>query len=156
MSIIKKILLGLGGLLLLTIILDFGFLCTSLKFSLSTDAAFQPALSLGVVHFPGTALPGEVGNCYIFGHSSDFFWKPGNFKNVFALLPRIKKGAAIITTNAEGIRFVYTVTNTFVVAPKDVWVLNQNTGGKKILTLQTSYPLGTALKRFIVVAEISE
>src|SRR3989344_5719512 len=53
---------------------------------------FQELLIEGVVHYPGTAKIGEPGNMYIFGHSSDNVWAKGNYKTVFALLPKIKKG----------------------------------------------------------------
>jgi hypothetical protein len=51
------------------------------------DATMQDALAHGVVHYPGSSLPGQVGNMYIFGHSSDYAWAKGDFKHVFALLP---------------------------------------------------------------------
>src|SRR5438552_3712454 len=38
---------------------------------------FQNFLQNGVVHYPGTALPGQPGNVYIFGHSSDYIWSKG-------------------------------------------------------------------------------
>ena len=118
------------------------------------EKAYQGALMEGVVHFPDTALPGQVGNCYIFGHSSDYIWGKGKYKSIFATLPSIKKGEFIEITDQTGNAFVYEVFDSFVVAANDVSVLNQETGGKKLLTLQTSYPIGTALKRFIVQAEL--
>src|SRR5687767_11297538 len=50
------------------------------------EAAFQAALRDGVVHYPGTAMPGQPGNAYYFGHSSDYSWSKGEYKNVFATL----------------------------------------------------------------------
>src|SRR3990167_1995192 len=51
----------------------------------STDVlTVQSALAQGVVHYPGTVLPGEFGNAFYFGHSSDFISKPGRYKTVFA------------------------------------------------------------------------
>jgi len=40
------------------------------------------------------------------------------------------------------------------VSPKDLSVLDQQNFQKKFLSLQTSYPIGTALKRFVAVAEL--
>jgi sortase A len=122
----------------------------------TTEKAYQEALINGVVHFPGTALPGEVGNVYIFGHSSDYLWSKGKYKTVFAVLPKIALGAEIRITDQSGMQHIYTVADKFVVEPSDVSVLSQNTDGKKLLTLQTSYPLGTALRRYIVTAELKE
>ncbi len=118
------------------------------------EQAYQAALSSGVGHFPGSANPGELGNSYIFGHSSDWFWKKGSYKTVFALLPRISKGAQIIVTNQTGAKFIYTVTDSKRVSGNDTSVLNQQGFTKKLLTLQTSYPVGTALARWVVVAEM--
>ncbi len=120
-----------------------------------TEKVYQAALASGVVHYPETALPGELGNAYIFGHSSDLAWSKGSYKTVFALLPKIKIGDKIVISNQTGEQFTYIVTKTFVVSPSDLSVLDQFNKQKKVLTLQTSYPVGTALKRFIVQAEIS-
>ena len=120
------------------------------------EASFQSALLNGVVPYPGSALPGEVGNVYIFGHSSDYAWSGGSYKSVFALLPKIRKGAEIKLTDSKGFLYTYKVTEQFVVWPKDVTVLSQDTAGKHTLTLQTSYPVGTALKRYVVRAELRQ
>lgn len=118
------------------------------------EATFQKALQNGVVHYPGTAPIGEVGNSYIFGHSSDFAFAPGEYKTVFALLPNLPKGAEIIVSNDKGKLFKYIVYEKFVAENTDTYLLGQDTGGRKILTLQTSYPIGTALKRYIIKAEL--
>lgn len=122
----------------------------------NSDKAFSKALQNGVVHYPGTALPGELGNSYIFGHSSDYPWKPGNYKTVLALLPKISLNEQILVSNPSGAVFRYRVTKTQVVAANDVSWLDQNNYQSRILTLQTSYPIGTALKRFIVRAELEK
>ncbi len=121
-----------------------------------TEHVIEQALAMGVVHYPGTALPGTSGNVYIFGHSSDFLWAHGNFKNVFARLPQLPLGSSILVTDATGKTYTYIVIEAKVVSARDITVLNQDTGNKKILTLQTSYPLGTALKRYVVVAELQQ
>jgi LPXTG-site transpeptidase (sortase) family protein len=120
----------------------------------TNESSFQDALINGVVHYPGTADIGQFGNAYIFGHSSDFIWSKGKFKTVFATLPQIQKGAEIYVSNAAGEKFTYLVTGSFVVTANDTSVLDQQGNAKKLLTLQTSWPVGTALKRWIVTAEI--
>jgi sortase (surface protein transpeptidase) len=65
----------------------------------TSETAFQKALQDGVVQFPGTAKVGELGNSYIFGHSSDYPWSKGKFKTVFALLPQIKISDTIYASN---------------------------------------------------------
>ncbi len=117
------------------------------------ETAFQAALINGVAHFPGTANPGEPGNCYIFGHSSDFIWSKGHYKNVFAVLPQIKESSDILISDQQGNEFKYIVIASHEVAANDVSVLSQQNYQKKLLTLQTSYPVGTAFARWVVVAE---
>lgn len=122
----------------------------------NSEEIFQAALSDGVVHYPGTAKPGEYGNVYIFGHSSDYAWTKGSYKNIFASLPNIREQAVILVTDGTGTAYKYQVTQKFVASPRDTYLLEQGNSEEKILTLQTSYPLGTAFKRFIVLAKIIE
>lgn len=119
-----------------------------------TEKDFQAGLINGVVHYPGTANPGQLGNSYIFGHSSDFIWSKGHYKTIFAVLSQIQKGAEIVISDAQGNSYLYTVTDSRRVAANDLSVLDQQGYQKKLLTLQTSYPVGTALARWVVVAEM--
>lgn len=118
------------------------------------ETAYQDALKKGVAHFPGTAEPGKYGNTYIFGHSSDFPLSAGDYKTIFASLPDIKIGDAIYLTDAKGNAFRYLATETKIIKPNDLSALDQYENQKRMLTVQTSYPIGTALRRFIVVAEL--
>jgi LPXTG-site transpeptidase (sortase) family protein len=121
-----------------------------------SEKTYQSALGRGVVHYPGSAEVGRPGNVFIFGHSSDYPWKEGEYKTVFALLPEIRRGDSIVATDRNGRVFRYEVTSAFVASADEVGLLDQGDGTKGLLTLQTSYPLGTALKRFIVQAELVE
>ncbi|OGE88564.1 MAG: hypothetical protein A3J07_02460 [Candidatus Doudnabacteria bacterium RIFCSPLOWO2_02_FULL_49_13] len=119
------------------------------------ELAIQVALERGVVHLAGTSEPGKVGNCYIVGHSSDYPSSYGSYKSVFARLPELVGGDEIrIKTPNES--FVYRIFETRIVEATDLSVLAQDSGGRKLLTLQTSYPIGTARQRFLVVAQLVE
>lgn len=109
----------------------------------------QEALRSGVVHYPGTALPGEDGNTVITGHSSYFPWDPGRFKDVFALLHDLNNKDRIVVYHNQR-KYVYEVSNIKVVLPEQVEVLNQQ--GDERLTLLTCTPIGTNLKRLIIEA----
>lgn len=122
----------------------------------ANEKVFQDALEGGVVHYPGTALPGEPGNPYIFGHSSDYAWKAGAYKQVLKPLVDIPVGTKVRITNPDGELFTYTVIETKIVGPKEVSVLDQYGYERTMLTLQTSWPVGTALKRFIAICELDE
>lgn len=117
------------------------------------EKAYQEALKNGVAHFPGTAAPGKHGNTYLFGHSSDSPLSSGDYKTVFATLPDIQIGDPIYLTDAQGNAFRYLTISTDIIKPNDLSVLDQYENQKRMLTVQTSYPLGTALRRFIVIAE---
>ncbi len=119
----------------------------------ASETVYQEALKNGVAHFPGTAQPGELGNCYIFGHSSDYLLSKGKYKNIFALLPKIKIGEEIIISDSEREKHIYIVLASRKISHDDVSVLDQQNYKKKLLTLQTSYPLGTALARWVAIAE---
>lgn len=114
----------------------------------------QADLKSGVVHYANTASPGQAGNCYIFGHSSDFFWSQGQYKNIFATLPRVKIGDKILVSGNNGNIYTYVVDEAKIVWPSQTEYLAQDYS-KKQLTLQTSYPAGTALQRFLVIASLS-
>jgi sortase A len=118
-----------------------------------SEEVFQMALNEGVVHYPETAKPGQFGNVYIFGHSSDYAFSPGKYKTVFALLPKISVGERVTVSDEQGLAHTYIVKETKIVSPDDTSVLVQPPD-KKLLTLQTSYPIGTALKRFLVICEL--
>ena len=120
------------------------------------EEIFQEALQNGIVHYPGTAEIGQLGNPFLFGHSSDFAGAEGNYKTVFALLPKIENGAEILVSNKDGVVYRYQVFDQFVAKKTDLFVLDQRDYKEKLLTLQTSYPVGTALKRYIVVARLKE
>ncbi len=114
------------------------------------EKSFQKALQNGVVHYPGTALPGQQGNVVMFGHSSGQWWAPGDYKFVFTLLDKLKS-QDLIYVDYHGIRYIYRVYDSVVVQPSDLSVLNQ--GSKNILTLITCTPVGSSDKRLIVKAQ---
>lgn len=113
------------------------------------EQQIQEALRDGVVHYPSTALPDEKGNVVITGHSSYFPWDPGRFKDVFALLHDVQIGDRIYVYHDLD-RYEYEVYETKVVLPTQVEVLTQS--GEDRLTLITCTPVGTNLKRLIVLA----
>lgn len=109
----------------------------------------QKALQDGVVHYPGTALPGQEGNVVVTGHSSYFPWDPGRFKDVFALLHDVVVGDQIVVFYEQK-KYIYEISSIKVVLPKDVDVLKPTANNQ--LTLITCTPVGTNLKRLVVTA----
>lgn len=111
-----------------------------------------PSLVNGVAHLASTALPGQVGNTVIFGHSSDFPWKPGNYKNIFALLDKLSAGDEIQLPYKTQ-QYVFKVTGSKVVSPSELSMLKRTPN--TTLTLITCYPVGSTRSRLIITAELA-
>lgn len=104
----------------------------------------------GVVHYPGTADPGQNGNIFLTGHSSFYWWVPTEYRNVFTLEPQLNPGDEIVIYH-KGIRFSYRVYGTLEVAPNETSVLRATSDPE--LTLSTCVPIGTSYHRKIVKAK---
>lgn len=113
----------------------------------------QNALKDGVVHYPGTSWPDQTGNTVITGHSSYFPWDPGRFKDVFALLHDVNVGDKIALYYKQH-KYIYEISEKKVVMPDNIEPLKQTTDQR--LTLITCTPVGTNLKRLIVVGKLIE
>jgi len=107
-----------------------------------------------LVHFPGTALPGEVGNSFITGHSVlPQFSDPENYRAIFTKLPELEIGdEVLVNLDDKTIRFV--VQYSKVVEQDDLSVLGPITQNGRNLTLMTCVPPGTNTKRLVVVASL--
>ena len=104
-----------------------------------------PTLDKGVGWWPGTAMPGQVGNVVLGGHRTS---KKKPFRNIDQLQP----GDEILLSSADG-DFVYIVDRTFIVEPTDVWIIDQTTDAT--LTLFACHPPGSTRERIVVVANYS-
>ncbi len=111
----------------------------------------QEALQGGVVHYPGTARPGQAGNFFVTGHSSYYPWLPGKYKTVFARLHELAVGDEYWVYYG-GDKHRYIVSSKKEVKPSDVSVLDQP-GSKRLATLMTCTPVGTTLRRLVIVAQ---
>lgn len=113
----------------------------------------QGSLRDGVVHYPGTAFPDQIGNVVLTGHSSYFPWDPGRFKDVFALLHQVQiKDKVVIYYDQK--KFIYQVSEKSVVLPDQIDVLGPSDDSR--VTLITCTPIGTNEKRLIVEAVLIE
>lgn len=107
-------------------------------------------LKKGTIHLAGTALPGEVGNVFITGHSSNLPWIKSSYNSIFALLDKLVVGDIVYLKYQSNI-YIYKISNTKTVSPNETSVLNST--DQSILTLMTCTPTGTSLKRLIVTAD---
>jgi sortase A len=100
-------------------------------------------LDLAIGHLRDTPLPWTSGNSVLAAHRDTHF-RP---------LRHIRQGDLIRLKTRQGV-LEYSVKDTMIVAPKDVWVMAPTTGRR--LTLVTCYPfnyVGSAPQRFIVIAD---
>lgn len=100
----------------------------------------------GPGHWPGTAMPGHLGNVVVGGHRTSHD-RP--FRNIDQLVA----GDEVVFTTPEG-RFVYHVTSTQIVTPDAIWIIDQK--NEKTATLFACHPVGSTKERFIVFLALSE
>lgn len=98
------------------------------------------SIDRGPSHWPGTALPGQIGNSVFAGHRVTHS-RP--FRNIDQLVP----GDEVIF-NVNGTRSVYTVTGSEVVTPKALHIVDQTPTATA--TLFACHPPGSAKFRYVV------
>jgi sortase A len=107
-------------------------------------------------HYAGTALPGEVGNVFIYGHSVlPAFFNEKNYKTIFSTLHTIESGDEIIV-RFNGKRYIYEVFEKEIKSPDKVDPLEVVKEGSQTITLMTCTPPGTTFKRLLVHAVLKE
>lgn len=102
------------------------------------------ALRAGAGHYPATPLPCEDGNVAIAGHRTTY-GKP------FANLDRMKEGDSIILETPVGTCTYEVSRPPFIVKPTNLTVV-ANDPTKRLLTLTTCHPKGSAAQRLIIRA----
>ncbi len=104
--------------------------------------------------FPGTAIPGEVGNSFITGHSVlPEFNDPQNYRTIFTKLPDLEVGDDVFAQVGEK-TYHYTVQYSKIVDPHDTSVLLPISSTGHNLTLMTCVPPGTSSKRLVVITSL--
>lgn len=110
-------------------------------------------LSQSLIQYPGTALPGQIGNAVIFGHSVlPSFFDPKDYLTIFSTLPTLGSGD-VITLSYNGITYKYQVEQKYEVEPTDVQILSQDESDS-FISLVTCVPPGLQTRRLIVKARI--
>ena len=102
-------------------------------------------LKKGPGHFPQTPLPGQEGNAAIAGHRT-------TYGAPFNRLDELKPGDEVTVTTVQG-EFTYEVTETQIVSPTQVEVLEDK--GDNRLTLTACHPKYSARQRIVVVSHLA-
>jgi sortase A len=103
-------------------------------------------LKRGPGHIPGTAYPGQQGNCVISGHRT-------TYGAPFRRIEELTAGERITLETATS-RYIYEVYEQRIVLPTDLTVLEQQ--GEPKLTLTACHPWYSAAQRIVVIARLLE
>lgn len=130
-----------------------------LKIKEATVIVSGDSLDKSLIHYGGTAKPGEFGTTVVFGHSTlPQLYDPKNYKTIFTYLPTLsarndKKPGDLIIINYDGIEYTYMIHDMYVTKPTDLTPLEQKYDDIN-LTLITCVPPGTYWERLIVKAKL--
>ena len=102
-------------------------------------------INRGPSHWPGTALPGDLGNTVIAGHRT-------TYTRPFRHIDTLVEGDEIVFT-VNGTRSVYHVTGHEVVTPDALWITDP--APDAIATLFACHPPGSARYRYVVRAALA-
>ncbi len=116
----------------------------------TSQKQLNQALDQGVIIYPGSALPGLAGEVFLSGHSSSYPWDKTQYGQIFTLLDKLEAGDTV-SLAFNHTQYDYRVINKQVLAPADTKIVATD---KPILSLMTCWPIGTALKRLVVRAEL--
>jgi len=106
------------------------------------DVVVQKTPENYAFHFPGTAIPGTVGNSYIYAHAR---------RGMFLTLWNARVGDQVSITTPAGVQLKFVVTEVHPrVPPADTSWLQPS--GDERLTLQTSTGPNREDPRFVVIA----
>lgn len=104
-------------------------------------------LNKGVIIYPGSILPGQIGNLFLSGHSSVYPWNKTPYGQVFAALDKLETGDKIIIYYSQR-KYEYEINKKYTVSAKDVKLVHS--AGEAKITLMTCWPIGTSLKRLVL------
>lgn len=99
----------------------------------------QKLLKYGIVHLPITPRPGQVGNSYIIGHTSNFPQVVSSYNTIFKPIERTSKVGEefyIWDHNCRKMKFV--VFESLAIREEDVDTAYKNFGDRRVVTLQGS------------------
>jgi sortase A len=105
------------------------------------------ALDRSPGHWPGTAMPGQVGNVVVAGHRT-------THSRPFYDLDLLQPGDPLVFTMSDGTTFTYRLTATTIVASDAIEIINQTPA--KTATLFACHPKGSARQRIVATFTLEE
>jgi sortase A len=103
-------------------------------------------LDYGPGHWPGTAMPGQVGNVVVGGHRT-------SSHRVFRNVDQLVAGDEIIFRDDAG-EHTYHVNRVEIVDPTAIWIVDPTETATA--TLFACHPPGSTTQRIVVFADLAE
>lgn len=106
-----------------------------------------PELAQGLGHYPGTAMPGEVGNFAVAGHRA-------TNGEPLRDIDQVREGDEVIV-QTQTHWYVYTLTKDQIVAPSAAWTIEPVPGRpdqeptERLITVTTCHPRWASTQRWI-------
>jgi sortase (surface protein transpeptidase) len=103
------------------------------------DSPVQQLLTKGIVHLPFSPFPGELGNSYIIGHSSNYINVKSDYNEVFKpLINKTQNGDEFFIYDHKGRALKFEVFDSLVVKEEEVAKAYESFDGRRVVTLQGS------------------
>ena len=102
-------------------------------------------LDNGPGHWPGTAMPGQVGNVVVAGHRTSH---GAVFRDIDRLVP-----GDVVNFTVDGEVLEYHVTGTEIVEPDAIWIVDPTS--TPTATLFACHPPGSTRQRIVVFLELA-
>jgi Sortase domain len=110
-----------------------------LKDTSALTSAVQKKLEQGIVHLGYTIQPGEIGNSYIVGHSSNFATVKSDYNTIFKPLElATKEGDEFWLYDQKGREMKFCVFDNLKIPEEDIKEAYKDFGNERVVTLQTS------------------
>ncbi len=120
-----------------------------------TKEDFDKDLFHGVVQYPTTPSPWEIGNMLVFGHTSYESRQNNPYATIFSWLPKLENNDTIEIIS-EWKAYTYKIINKEVMAPSKVNQAYKKYTNGKYLTLLWCYPIWSDTQRIMVIGELVE
>lgn len=115
---------------------------------------FMSELERWVVRYPWSVKPWEIGNSFIFWHSSNFPWIKWDYNDVFSLLNNVTNNDEIIIYYNQK-KYTYTIKQKSVISPWNVSIFKWNKDKAQVM-IMTCWPIWTTLNRLVVTWELKK
>lgn len=103
------------------------------------EAPIQQKLKDGIVHLGYTVQPGDIGNSYIVGHSSNFGSVKSDYNTIFKPLEsKTEVGEDFMIYDRYGRELKFCVFEALKIEESDIATAYKEFSGERVVTLQTS------------------